>query len=217
MEQVKVALLIGDIYDQDEIPEPFKPMAKVISYDEDANNTRVTMNVSDETVVQMTAVSIAPFNQQISRLSQGADTGNAMAAHRRAIQIVVNERVDSPLNAIRKLEPDIFVIGQTVLFEEVARNIAWRKQGLWNPLMIRFSSFYGGSNAYTGISADEVGYDLDIPKKLIYLKGLLSFEPFLKAVLAKDESALREALSTLNLKTEFVNNQVLWVKATGLD
>ena len=216
MKTVNVALLIGDIYELKDMPEPFHLMAKVIRYDDDAMNTQVEMRVSDDLTVIITAVSLAPFSDQIIRLSQ-SDARDAGAAHRRAVQIVVNERVDSPLNIIRVLQPDIFVTGQTILFEEVARNIAWRKGGLFSPLMIRFSSFYGGQSAHSGVSADEVGYDLDIPKKLIYLKGLLSFEPFLKAVLAKDEIALREALSTLNLKTEFVNNQVLWVKASELD
>ena len=210
MEQVKVALLIGDIYDLKEMPAPFDAMAKVFSYDDEAENIGVGMEVSDDISVVMTAVSVTPFSRQITKLSQGnsADFG---AAHLRAVQIVVNERVDSPLNTVRLLSPDIFVAGQTILFEEVARNIAWRKKGLWNPLMIRFSSFYGGPSAHSGNSAKNVGYNLDLPKSLLAVKRLLTSEQFLKSVLTQNQDLLISSVNEVNMLPEFENQPVLLV------
>jgi hypothetical protein len=102
-------------------------------------------------------------------------------------------------------------MGQTVLFEAIAQKFL-AKRNCFEPLIIRFSGFYPEASMHTDITASQAGYDLDVPKDLVLLTDLLSYEPFLNSVLAKDKTSLKLALYELNLREDFVHNQVLWVK-----
>lgn len=217
---VKVALLIGDIYDRDELPEPFNQLAEILRYD-DADNVTVRMDPSNEMEVIVTGISTTSFDDQFRQLSRKLENEHRgrdpKTVYHQIVRIIVHERVDSPLTVLRHLAPHILVIGQTVLFEEIAHTVATSKSGLFSPLMLRFSSFYGKPSVHSGYSADEVGYDLDLPKNMGRLKQVLSFQPFLEAVLVKDENTLKAAIDSLNKADEFAQKPVLWVTAPELE
>lgn len=211
---VNVVLCIGDIYDPKEIPELFSPMAKVFGYDAEANNTQVILDVSDDLQLVITAISLGPFSSTLREKTREYEDAfvSGENAHLKAVRYVVNNSQSSPLIQISQFNPNILVLGQTVLFEAIAQKF-FARRNCFEPLIIRFSSFYPEASIHTGRTAREAGYDLDMLKDLGLLNSLLSYKPFLNSVLAKEEDALMVALSGLNLRKEFVPNPVLWAKS----
>ena len=64
----------------------------------------------------------------------------------------------------------------------------------------RFSNLYGRKSPYSGRNASEIGYSFDIPKKVRAVKDLLTFDPFLEALLERDADQIRKALEIVNEK-----------------
>ncbi len=93
---------------------------------------------------------------------------------------------------------DFAVAGCTESKEHIV-NYQLRGSGL---IVGRYSMFYGGRSKYSGNTAGESGYALDIPKKVETVKALLTDDASLEALLARDESGIRKALSGLNKRLD---------------
>lgn len=66
----------------------------------------------------------------------------------------------------------------------------------------RYSIFYGNPSGYTDVAPEDGGYSLDIPKSVATLKALLTHDGFLDAIVARDETQIREAIDDLNKDLE---------------
>jgi hypothetical protein len=65
-------------------------------------------------------------------------------------------------------------------------------------VVARYSMFYGNPSRYSGRTPEQGGYALDIPKEVSTVKAILSDDRFLDAIVARDESRIREAVEGLN-------------------
>jgi hypothetical protein len=88
---------------------------------------------------------------------------------------------------------DLIIIGSAGYSEGDVRAI--KPLGI---VVARYSIFYGGPSGYTGDRPEETGYSLDLPKSVDTVKALLSHEPFLDALVARDDALIRTALEDLN-------------------
>lgn len=210
---VNVAILIGDIYETSEIPEYLFPMARVFRYDK-TTDISVCVPVGGLSV-KMTALSISRYDEQmqaiIDRIKQIRPSRSESKIYQDSIRTLVNQSPNSPVFSFNRLDAHIAVIGQTPLFEEVAIALARGKKSIFEPLMIRFSSFYSGASIHSGRSAKSVGFNLDLPKNLFLLFNLLTFEPFIRAVMRKNEGLMMNVLDVLNRKEVFRGNPIIVV------
>jgi len=69
-------------------------------------------------------------------------------------------------------------------------------------LVARYSIFYGGPSNYTGRRPEDGGYAFDIPKNTDTVRKLLTEQPFLEAILDRDEERIRTALHGLNMQLQ---------------
>ena len=69
-------------------------------------------------------------------------------------------------------------------------------------IVARYSIFYGNPSNYTGRSAAESGYALDIPKDVSTVKRMLTCDPLLESLAQRDEKAIKESLRVLNQNLE---------------
>lgn len=197
--RVRVALLIGDIYRDSCLPKPFEKMAGVFEYGntEDVTTTILTLSGIG---VEVTALSTSPYDEYVKNRTEHPRFGyhpGDLQVYREAIRSLVNSP-KGPLSHLSRIEPHIVVIGQTPLFEQIARGLASAKETLFDPVIIRFSSFYPDPSAHTGNSAKEVGYGFDMPKDPFALYGVLTDEPFLHSFLSRQTDQLEVALCELN-------------------
>lgn len=80
-------------------------------------------------------------------------------------------------------------------------NEFWSQSLMGSGILIgRFSIFYGGNSRYTGNSAAQGGYALDIPKSVDTVKAMLQHEPLLEGLLMRDAQLIENGLGSLNSK-----------------
>ncbi len=222
----RVALLIGDISGKiSEMPTPFDKMAE--SFRTHPNRALCeTITVGDHRV-EITAISISRCVDNIAKLednpywkSYATDISNR---HRLAVAEAVY-MPDSPFRQIEDLSPQVVIIGMTILYEAIASRLATIKQlfyesdaevpdgedtNFFNPLIIRFSTFYSGSSMHSGNNPESIGYNLDMFKSLKQLDMFLRDENCLKAINNQNKDELIAALEDLNQKPEFIYRPIL--------
>jgi len=99
--------------------------------------------------------------------------------------------IENPLFA------DFAIFGSTMQKEEMAMKA--KGSGL---IIARYSIFYGSKSNYSGNTPQEGGYSLDIPKKVASAKALIMHEPFLEAILERDEVKIMDSIEGLNQTLE---------------
>ncbi len=65
-------------------------------------------------------------------------------------------------------------------------------------IVVRYSTFYGGTSRYTGNSPEEAGYALDSPKKVGVIKALITNDRFLDALVKRELKKIQSALTAFN-------------------
>lgn len=212
--EINVALMVGDIYGKDtDLPEPFDKMAEIFRYGKSAD-IKTDISISDDIRVKITALSTSRYAEYIQKRIQESRSEGYRASesqiYKDAVRKLFNSHI-SPFYHFTQLKPRIVLIGQTILFEEIARKMCCVKRTIFDPLVIRFSSFYPGPSMHSGASAGTIGYDLDAPKDLVLLKKILTDEPFLQSVFLSQKDQLENALLALNQQEEFKNRSILIV------
>jgi hypothetical protein len=108
-------------------------------------------------------------------------------------------KLDSPDDFLSEGPRDLAfsVHGSTESAEDRVRDL--RGSGL---IAARYSIFYGGASQYTGNYPEESGYALDLPKNMDTVKAFLTSDLMLDALVAREESRIKEAVETLNSNLE---------------
>ncbi len=99
-------------------------------------------------------------------------------------------------------ECSFFIAGCDPKFEDWTN----RMQGS-GMVIARFSMFYGCRSKYSKNTAAESGYSLDIPKSVSTVQTMLTHEPFLEGILARDEQRINSGLQSLNEKLQLQQQQ----------
>ena len=69
-------------------------------------------------------------------------------------------------------------------------------------VIARYSIFFGGPSTYTGRTAEEAGFSLDIPKDVATVEKLLTNDSFLDGIAQRDEGLVKEGLREINSELE---------------
>jgi len=93
--------------------------------------------------------------------------------------------------------PDLAVIGCAGDSEDFVKE--HRRLGM---LFARYSICYGERSRYSDELPEETGYSLDLPKSPAMVKRLLHYEPFIEALLAREETPIRAALESFSESEE---------------
>ncbi len=91
--------------------------------------------------------------------------------------------------------PDLIIAGAT---ESVENGMLEYKKCDTGAIVARYSIFYGEPSRYTGRTADEAGYALDLPKSVQAVKELLSYVPILDVIKSRDLKKIIAATASLN-------------------
>ena len=147
-------------------------------------------------VSQRVRVLLVHFGEDIKiRSSPYADFKSLNLARHPALS-VHQDHIDAPLAIlaeIRDLEPQILIIGQTILAESIVQELSVGEPA--SPLVMRWSRFYDSERApYTHRSADELGYHLDMPKTAEAIATVLEATEFLEGVRAEDSRRVHNSL-----------------------
>ncbi len=88
---------------------------------------------------------------------------------------------------------DFAVAGSTETMEDAVFNM--RGTGI---IVARYSTFYNGTSRYTGNTAAEGGYSLDMPKRTDVVKSFLTNDNVLDAIVAREEAKIRQVIDEFN-------------------
>jgi len=104
----------------------------------------------------------------------------------------------SPLIKLTEVKPHIFITGQVPTSECLVERIDKQRWAGVYPVIIRFSRFFPKASTYTKKSPLEVGYNLDMPKRIDLLTALLFNEDFLRAIYSYDSVGIEESVRNFN-------------------
>ncbi len=87
---------------------------------------------------------------------------------------------------------DLVISGET--YEDV--KILREKARDTRFIIARYSGYYGTGNL------ENLGFSLDIPKKVEIVKNLITYEPFINAIVSRKSEAVKKALASFNRNLE---------------
>ena len=106
-----------------------------------------------------------------------------------------DEDNDTLRNWIQQARNGFSISGSTESFEDLIKS----HKGT-GALVARYSLFYGKPSGYTGRSAEESGYSLDIPKNPEIVKAMLTNDDLLEAIRERKADSIQRALIKFNRK-----------------
>ncbi len=198
METIRVVLIIGDIYDN--IPCLFQPISRAFSGDADILTSEE--QISPEYSLTITAIPIKRYINQVKELQNHPRSGSKLNPEQRYSQAVRNvvHGINGPLSDLEEYSPQILVIGQTTFCESAVEEVNKTRKSIFDPLIVRFSLFYGKPKGYTEKTAAQAGYDIDLYKDLECLVAFISDPLFLESVLQENIYSLERAIQSLKFR-----------------
>ena len=201
---LKAVFMIGDIYEDTEIPDIFRFAEQVFAGKEArCQSSRINIVVLPHNLsLEMIAVSDSKYPQKTrEKIDEIAKLQLSPEEYNRIYSLAMDKVVShdkGPVAHLRNYCPDILITGQTIFSECVVRAIAKDKENDFNPLIIRFSIFHGRQSECTSLPAKKAGYNIDFPKNLDLLAAFLSNPEFLMAVLNKNREQMSAAIFHFN-------------------
>jgi len=199
--QVQVIFMIGDINKRN-IPLVFQPFEQHFEY---AAEQDVTIELKAADIhVRITAMNVEPLARLAHDWAQNREwmphIKDPIQRMQIALHLIIQQPDNSLMEAITILQPHLIVMGQTPPLEAIAEEFVRRRNITHNflPLVMRFSSFYGQKSVYSGKSAVNAGYYLDMEKSLFLLEEFMYFDPFIRALYDENYAAYHSALFQFN-------------------